>query len=227
MSDIFVIPFAKVQRASKFISDLEDLIDQYLKNEPFTVQGLPHYLPNGEFVADIGMKGFGHEPGLIVDDAIHNLRTSLDLMATELAEINKKKADSVYFPFAASKSELDEQIKKKNFRRAGDDAVTLLKRIAPYKGGNVALRAIHDFDVQNKHQKLLVTPLTHGVRVNVAHFPTGYKHILPIESTGVKVYCPEDSALKGKELIPTLKHFVQVVDGVLQSFASLVAARTP
>jgi hypothetical protein len=227
MTDIFVIPFAKVQRASKFISDLEALIADYLENEPFIVQGLPHYLPNGAFEVDIGMKGFGHEPGLIVDDAIHNLRASLDLMATELAEINKQKTNNVYFPFAASKSELDEQIKKKNFQRAGNDAVKLLKRLAPYKGGNAALRAIHDFDVQNKHQKPIATPLSHSLSVNVAHFPTGYKHVVPINSEGLKFYCPSDSALKGQELVPTLQDFVQVVDGILKSFASLVAARTP
>ena len=44
---------------------------------------------------------------------------------------------------------------KKNFDRAGPDAVRLLRTYRPCTGGNATLRALHDLDVQDKHQAFI------------------------------------------------------------------------
>ncbi len=38
-------------------------------------------------------------------------------------------------------------------RRASPEAVRLLRSLKPYAGGNEALRAIHDLDIQDKHKE--------------------------------------------------------------------------
>ncbi len=93
---------------------------------------------------------------VLIGDAIHNMRAALDLMACDLVRLNGKRFDNVSFPFAQTASALEQQIKDKNFKRAHPDAVALLRSLKPYKDkGDVALRAIHDLDIMDKHQALL------------------------------------------------------------------------
>ncbi len=56
-------------------------------------------------------------PAAITGDAIHNLRTSLDLMASELARISKRPDNDVYFPFAVSADKFEHAIKSRHFDR--------------------------------------------------------------------------------------------------------------
>jgi hypothetical protein len=63
--------------------------------------------------------------------------------------------------------------------------------------------------------------------VQVAHLPDGRDAVLPLKVDSIKYFCPNASALDGQELVPALKNLVQTVDGVLQSFARLVASRAP
>jgi hypothetical protein len=66
----------------------------------------------------------------------------------------------VKFPFCDSPDKLDFFIKERKLSRAGPEVVALVKSLKPYKGGNTALRAIHDLDIRDKHEAL--TPLTSG-----------------------------------------------------------------
>ena len=79
----------------------------------------------------------------------------LDLMAAELCRAQGESDDGVYFPFAGDEADLDYMVRKRHFDRAGSAAIKLLKETKPYKSGNVALRAIHDLNVQDKHRALL------------------------------------------------------------------------
>jgi hypothetical protein len=103
------------------------------------------------------------ELALVLGDAIHNLRATLDLLAADLVRRNGGNLKGVYFPFAASAAGLDEQIRSKKFDRAGEAAVQQLHRLAPYRGGNEALRGLHDLDIMDKHQ--LIIPAFQGFRM--------------------------------------------------------------
>ena len=98
----------------------------------------------------------------IIGDAVHNLRSALDILACDLAKLNGQSDDGVYFPFAKSESELDRQIAGRRFDRAGPAAVAELKALRPYKGGNTLLRGVHDLDIQDKHQ--FIIPVDGSVR---------------------------------------------------------------
>ncbi len=92
-------------------------------------------------------RGFG--------SAIHNLRSALDLLASELVRLNGQSEKDVYFPFGKDPTHFEGQIKKRNFDRAAPDVVDLLRTLKPFDGGNAALRAIHDLDITDKHKALI------------------------------------------------------------------------
>lgn len=105
-------------------------------------------------------KSYPPELALALGDAIHNLRTSLDLLASNLVELNGMSPKGVYFPFALDAAGLKQQIKDKKFDRAGPKAVQLLHKIGPHHEGNKELRGLHDLDIMDKHK--LILPVLHG-----------------------------------------------------------------
>jgi hypothetical protein len=168
----------------------------------------------------------GLMPGAIVGDAIHNLRSALDLMASELARINGRSDKSVYFPFSDSADTFDEAIKKKNFHRTGQDSVDLLREFSPYRGGNEDLRAIHDLDISDKHTALIVTPHTLNVAFSATYDLADLnKNTVCAVVDSMTFRFPDGTPLAGRDVVETLEELVKLTDGILQAFASLVAAR--
>jgi hypothetical protein len=97
----------------------------------------------------------------IIGDAIHNLRAALDLLAVRLVELNGGNTEAVYFPFADKFEYFEARIKKTRIDRAAPDVVDMIRRLRPYPGGDDTLRALHDFDITDKH-KTIVPTITGG-----------------------------------------------------------------
>jgi hypothetical protein len=91
----------------------------------------------------------------MIGDCVHNLRASLDLMACDLVRLNGKSDKGVYFPFSEDAADFDDMMKRRNLHRATPDVRDLIRSLEPYKGGNKALRAVHDLDIIDKHQTLI------------------------------------------------------------------------
>src|SRR3954466_10930543 len=82
--DLFAASYVKLARARHFIQELEAEAERYKNSDPTSVR-LDHEAnpPN----IHVEWKGVTLMPGAIIGDAVHNLRTALDLMASELARI--------------------------------------------------------------------------------------------------------------------------------------------
>jgi hypothetical protein len=216
----------KLERAKQFIQELKGCTEQYLRSNPVSVE--PEERPGTGPRLHFFYKPVGPLPGAIIGDAIHNMRTSLDLMASDLARINKKKPDDVYFPFAASAAALDDAIRNKCFRKAGDDAVKLLKTFEPYRGGNDLLRGLHDLDLMDKHTSLIPGVESFDAVVSGAYSNDGSKpSIVNVEKVNVRFVFRPGQVFADRRIVETLEEIMQMVEGVLQSFALLVASRTP
>lgn len=213
---VFALARTKVLRARNFIAELEAEQADYVASKPVTITSLSHNS------IEIRQAGITLLPGAIAADAIHNLRAALDLMASELARSNGESDENVYFPFGTDESHFNKQIGKKKFHLAGDDAVALIKTLRPYKGGNAALRALHDIDVQDKHRGLRLSASRYAIgrlgadgtiefNENIEDF-----HFMFPETAG-----PFD----GKRTIETLKELVQMVESILEAFAALITSR--
>lgn len=210
----FAGPYAKLRRAEHFVRELERDRDERAEATRRTARTVfEDGRPFLTFDDDASL-----QPGLIVGDAVHNLRAALDLMSSELAHLNGEDRNRIKFPFGTSAAGLETQIKDKRFTLAGSDAVDLLRRIAPYHGGNQALRNLHDLDIQDKHTALIVTGsqwfYSGDPREPESAHVEGYDYIFPY-----------DSVFPGEKVLHTLKHLVQVIEGTLESFATLVAMR--
>ncbi|MCR8961127.1 hypothetical protein M0765_026385 [Variovorax sp. S2] len=213
----------KLRRAVKFIDELDSEFETYNKTALSAARIDVTVDPP---VLHIEWTGLRLDAAAILGDAIHNLRASLDLMASELARINKESDKGVYFPFAESVDALDGQIKDKKFLRAGTDAVTLLKKFAPYKDGNVRLRAIHDLDVADKHRAILETEKQMNVRISASlDLEDPKNHSASVEESTIQHFFTPDSALAKLPIIQTLKELVGLVEGIINEFQDLVAKR--
>jgi hypothetical protein len=148
----------KIERANKHIQELELSISSYFAENPCALIVEP--FPRMNLIHDHAWIARIRKPvpiflSAIIGDAVHNLRTALDLLACDLVRLNGRSVRSVYFPFCEKADDLSTAIKDRKLHRAGDDIVRAIKHLKPYKGGNVALRSIHDMDIADKHQALL------------------------------------------------------------------------
>jgi hypothetical protein len=166
--------------------------------------------------------------GAIIGDIVHNLRSALDLVACEMVRAVEGKdanVDRVYFPFCKNAENLEDMIRTRQFHRAGERAVQVLRGLKPYHGGNAALRAIHDLDIQDKHTSLILA-LTRVTGRMVGRLDNdGTRHIAfasdPPETPEVAVIFPSGSVLAGQEIIPTLHQLVELTLGVEDTFRAL------
>lgn len=93
--------------------------------------------------------------GMIIGDIIHNLRSALDLLISDLLIVNgNKPTESSSFP--VSKSEkvfLDQGIRK--VEGINDAAIEIIKELKLYKDGNPTLWELHQLDIIDKHRAII------------------------------------------------------------------------
>ena len=217
----------KLDRAEHLINELRLELEYYRANHRMQTRIAEK---DGTRGVELVFDGGPVKAAPILGDLIHNLRSALDLTASELARLNNRNDKKVYFPISDSEESLDSRIKEKNFHLAGDDAVKLLKEFAPYRGGNAALRALHDMDIQDKHTALI--PTAHSVRVLIAVRDDEGNLRTPetaadIDPSSIEFKFPADTAFAWDAVIPTTEKLVELVRGIVEAFAALVATRTP
>lgn len=237
----------KLSRAKRHLQELNEEITAY-----FDRKGMA--LINEESTIGLGCHAWTvriREPmrahlSSIIGDIVHNLRSSLDLLACDLVTLAGHSARHVYFPFCDQKENLDKVIRDRNMHRAGSDVVKRIKALKPYKGGNEILRAIHDLDIKDKHTALIpvlsggVSPganvrfSEHG---DVTPIPSiqskidddGQALLITVPITGLPLGAElparfhfmfgfDGSSFEGHELISTLQNFVDTTESVLNSF---------
>lgn len=228
MAESFRASFVKIERALKHFQELEALAAEYIASDPvkYSMKAVgPSVGTFGGLEVTTSVTGMPEITGAIIGDIIHNLRTSLDLMACELCRVKGNSDKDVYFPFCDTARDLPSAIKRRNFYRAGQAAVDLLTEMKPYKGGNIGLRAIHDLDIQDKHKELI--PGTVSVASAAFSLPVIEGKVVPkiigdqSKPSELRLLFPNDSALAGRDLLPTLHELMQLTAGIVESFKAL------
>lgn len=221
---MFTASYTKLERARRFIAELGLECQAYLDGN-----NAKAFIDPSQNPPQITMEcnGVGEMPGAIVGDAVHNIRSSLDLMASELARIRDKNPNDVYFPFAASEDDLLANKKFVTFKKkAGDDCAELLLSLKPYRGGNDLLRALHELDNQDKHSSLILMPGKFGITFSGSYDLTNLaNHNFTAVVKSLTFAFPEGTSLVGLDAFETLENLVQAAIGILEAFTSLVAAR--
>jgi hypothetical protein len=240
----------KVCRAYYHIGSLRASITTFLAGNPFAiiVEQPEAWAKLDKYVWTARIKTpVPKEFATAIGDVVHNLRTALDLLASDLVRLNGKDTNNVYFPFAINARKLEEQIKKKNFDRAGQDAVRLLRTYKPYTVGNSTLRALHDLDIQDKHQALIPAISTAQMPPCTLLASNGeycaipsWKSAIPRDgywlvaipmvanmTLGTKIQAnftlvfDQDTPFAGGEVLPTLSSLNELVASIIESFAAI------
>ncbi len=150
----------KIARAKYHVDDLLREIDSYLVGKPYVlaVRNDPKAGQNCYFIKT--KKPIPDIIPLIIGDAIHNLRSALDLTVYPMVSNKTKVTQSIQFPWASSFEKLDSTIKSRQMVLAGPKVVDAIKSLNPYKGGDKAIEAVHLMDIIDKHHLILTAAST-------------------------------------------------------------------
>src|SRR3990172_1903198 len=133
--DKFFSSKLKIERAKRHILELSNEIVSYLKTKPFRVV-VEKDPDSSNHLWTLRVKNeVPCHLSVIIVDAIHNLRASLDLLASDLVSMAGGNTKNVYFPFGDDADGLERMIKQKRLDRAGDDIVEIVRSLKPYRGG--------------------------------------------------------------------------------------------
>jgi hypothetical protein len=177
-------PRAKIDRTNSHIKGLQTEINQFLARQPYRifVQNDTEVRQNRLCceVRELAPVSFG----LIVGDAIHNLRTALDILANDLVVFCTGKPDQeVYFPIYNDAATFESRGVKR-IEGASPAIIDLLRSVQPYNSGDNALRCLHDLDIRDKH-KLIIPTVSHPAFHGFTARQRGTGGIMSIGTMGV------------------------------------------
>lgn len=94
----------------------------------------------------------------IVMDAVHNLRSALDLLIMDTFTVIERNGKGSHFPFAIDIDELRAKFisNKYKLRKLPEGVLSIIETYEPFHGGRFDLRALHDIDISNKHNALVL-----------------------------------------------------------------------
>jgi hypothetical protein len=157
MRDDLLDAYAAADWAITHLEGFQQRLKAWIDGPPYSLIEEPH--------PEIGKKSiklridsrlpltFNAEVGAI----INTIRTSLDLLASALAQRNGKKpsADSHFPIYPTVYDFIDPLNVAKRKQWLSDSARSIIENLKPYRGGNDRLFALHHFDVIRKHERLL------------------------------------------------------------------------
>lgn len=223
--NLFRAARVKLDRAQHHLSKIKGIVADYIESEPMTQTITLLDQSAGRIEGTTTFKEVPESLSPVIGDFVHNLRASLDLLATDLVRAAKKSPSDVYFPFSRRKEDIDVVIKNRNFDRAGPAAVELLKTFEPYPNGKTALRAIHDLDICDKHQQLIPSPMYRGTLFSV---DTKTGQITPNQNSkdGIELVFGKDVPFAEQPLLPTLQNLMELTESVVEAFVALHASQS-
>jgi hypothetical protein len=184
--------WAKTERADKHINELADLIIAFRKKDPYGVIGEDDPV-TGERVGRF-QERFPtprRNVSLIAGDAIHNLRSALDLLYCELVVANAKSvADNDMFPIRGDSQKFEASLPVIK-ARIGTAAAATLEELKPYHGGNDGFWRLHKLDIADKHRLLLTTVAALHEVIHTVPVASPKDALIQVSAMGVHI-APDD-----------------------------------
>lgn len=237
----------KIKRANQHIEDLNNVLSSFLDTDFYDLS-VKNDPDSGERFLQYSASPIPENAALIVGDAIHNLRTSLDFVASDV--VCKANGSTRYtrFPFGNSRKEVESAIKGGSIKVASASVISaILDQIKPYKGGDDALWGLHSLDIMDKH--LLVIPalafisLAHvdlkwggfemidcsylaeaGCKIRMAGGPADELHITNKGNPSVEVVFGQGQPFQMEPVIPVLHQLSQLVSRCVDAISEAYLA---
>jgi hypothetical protein len=147
----------KFERAKQHICDLNGQIAAFFKEKACTFIFVSDFKSRERAIRFEQYKPIPDEFALLMGDAIHNLRSTLDYSICDVCIAAGADPERVQFPFAKRAESLESVIKNRQVQLAGPKIVQAIRDLKPYPGGNDDLFGLHMLDIADKHRLLIPT----------------------------------------------------------------------
>jgi|SRR5215510_7255930 len=150
----------KLQRAKRHLAEFEKERDtwtgRWTGRKPYAVVG--DRISPTKITLKFSVKdAIPDQLSTILGDAVHNLRSALDHLAWALVEVNGNSPNrATQFPINDNLASFKAAVPR-CLAGASDKAISAIKDLKPYKGGNHVLWTVHDLDIIDKHR--LIVPI--------------------------------------------------------------------
>lgn len=153
---MFDSAYLKVSRAQKHIGDLEKAFAAFVADDPYTMSIQND--PQGGLSVRLKLtKPMPNEIGLIIGDAVHNLRASLDHAVWELIGLDGGTQDRWTKLPASSTGVIDYKAMCRGIKTPRDDTKQFFVDLAVHNESGSLLYALHLLDNTDKH--VIILPL--------------------------------------------------------------------
>jgi hypothetical protein len=163
----------KIERAKKHLLEFEAEKDFFLSTKPYGVAA--RFKPEQKLTEYVvgTVPEIPDSLSVIVGDVVHNLRSSLDHLASELVRDAGGSDAGIYYPICENfqRYQSESPGKTRGMRPEAKEAIDSTK---PYGGGNEALWGLHQLSITDKH-KLLV-PVAHRVGTFSVNLTSEYRN---------------------------------------------------
>jgi len=151
----------KLNRSERHIVELKTETSVFLGSQPFGLTRAEE--PNGDVTWRVKVhRSVPTEWSAIIGDAVHNMRSALDLLAWQLVEVNLgRPTRDTCFPIGQAPLAVYDQQLRRTLAGASDAAIRFVRRLKPFAGGNTFLTRLHALDISDKHKLVLVVGAAH------------------------------------------------------------------
>ncbi len=149
-------PRAKIERAKKHILEFEAAVDGLV----FSSDAHPHVIAaeqdhdSGRVIYKlVHLPSVPHEVIAVAGDAIHNLRSALDLLMSQLVKRRTGGLGELHYPTAWNRKGFEARCASEVKPRVHEDALQLVRASEVYRGGlGDAAWRVHRLDIEDKHR---------------------------------------------------------------------------
>ena len=158
----------KLNRATKHIEDLQSVCEAFFNSRPYTIETKDDAHTRDRSYYLVGVRDIPDDVVAICGDALHNLRSALDHLASRLVQLagNAPSIDTC-FPIADTEKKYGSAETRRKVKGMRQDAIDAMDALKPYKGGNDTLWRLHRLNAIDKHRFLVTIGTAH-----VAHSMT-------------------------------------------------------
>lgn len=143
----------KLRRARVHANELHREIEEFLSKSPYKL-----VVDDSKEQKVLRVEQTINTPSIIpllLGDFVHNCRSALDHLATDLVLANHGGISGLYFPTGINQEKYHESLCGP-IRKAGDQVVAKLKEAEIYRGGmGSSIRGLHELDIADKHKMLI------------------------------------------------------------------------
>lgn len=154
----------KVARAKKHAVELNARIESYWQSGPIELMREDNHVERKTLIRVIRAAKVPIDLSAVIGDVIHNLRSALDLVASEMVVRGGGNREHAQFPVFDNDSDFNRGLReKRGMRSAPREAIEVARSLQTYRAvENSPLQDIHKLNILDKHRMIIPVALAYS-----------------------------------------------------------------